>query len=134
MCVFYKQLSTYNPQKTTGHVRKVSTVAHKRNSKQSTNYNQINNHTYDSTERFPKSVWLFAKDSQTPAIHATQKPVALLKELVLTYTNEGDVVLDNCAGSATTGVACIETNRNYICMEKNEDVYALGKARLESIV
>lgn len=79
MCVFYKKQPTYNPQKTSGHIRKVSTASHKRNSKQSTNYNEIKNHTYDSTERFPKSVWLFAKDTQKCALTPTQKPVALVE-------------------------------------------------------
>lgn len=130
ICVFYKKPPVYNPQKTTGHERKVSTAEHKRNSKQSTNYREIENYTYDSTERFPRSVWKFAKDSQKSALHPTQKPVALIEELIKTYTNEGDLILDNCAGSMTTAVAAINTKRKYICMEKDVEIFETGKNRV----
>lgn len=134
MCVFYKKQPTYNPQKTSGHIRKVSTAAHKRNSKQSTNYNEIKNHTYDSTERFPKSVWLFAKDTQKCALTPTQKPVALVEEIIKTYTNEGETVLDSTAGSMTTGIAAIRTSRKCICIENNEEIFNIGKNRIMECV
>ena len=130
MCVFYKKQPTYNPQKTSGHIRKVSTAVHKKNSKQSTNYNEIKNHTYDSTERFPKSVWLFAKDTQKCALTPTQKPMALVEEIIKTYTNEGDIVLDSAAGSMTTGVAAIKTNRKIICIEKDKEIFEVGRNRV----
>ena len=130
MCVFYKRQPTYNPQKTSGHIRKISTAAHKKHSKQSTNYNEIKNHTYDSTERFPKSVWLFAKDTQKCALTPTQKPVALIEEIIKTYTNEGDIVLDSTAGSMTTGVAAIKTNRKVICIEKDKEIFEMGRNRV----
>ena len=114
ICIFYKHLPTYNPQKTTGHTRKVSTAKHKKNCKQSTNYNIVKNFSYDSTERYPKSIWTFAKDTQKSSLHPTQKPVALLEYIIKTYTNENDLVLDNCMGSGSTGVACKNTNRNFI--------------------
>lgn len=112
ICVFYKNLPTYNPQKTTGHKRKVSTVTHKINCKETTDYGKHGLSTYDSTERYPKSVWKFSKDVQHSALHPTQKPLALIEELIKTYTNEGEMILDNCMGSGTTGVACINTNRH----------------------
>lgn len=130
MCVFYKKQPTYNPQKTGGHIRKVSIAAHKRNSKQSTNYNEIKNHTYDSTERFPKSVWLFAKDTQKCALTPTQKPLALLEELVKTYTDEGDFVVDSCMGSNTCGVACKNLNRRYLGIEKDKETYNIAANRM----
>jgi len=130
ICIFYKKPPVYNPQKTTGHERKVSTAKHKRNSKQSTNYREIENYTYDSTERYPRSIWKFAKDSQKSALHPTQKPVALIEELIKTYTNEGDLILDNCAGSMTTAVAAINTKRNYICMEKDKEIFETGRNRI----
>lgn len=130
MCVFYRKQPTYNPQKTSGHIRKVSTAAHKKNSKQSTNYNEIENHTYDSTERFPKSVWLFAKDTQKCALTPTQKPLALLEEIVKTYTNEGDTVLDSCMGSNTTGRACKNLKRRYIGIEKEKDTFNIAVKRM----
>jgi len=66
-------------------------------------------------------------------LHPTQKPVALFEYLIRTYTNEGDLVLDNCAGSGTTGVACINTKRNYILIEKEEKYVKIVRARIKSI-
>lgn len=121
MLVFYKKLPCYNPQKTTGHKRKVSTAKHKRNSKKTTNYGEHGLTTYDSTERYPKSIWKFATDKQKKAYHPTQKPVNLLEELIKTYTNEGYLILDNCIGSGSTAEACINTNRNYIGMDNGKN-------------
>lgn len=130
ICIFYKKPPTYNPQKTTGHVRKVSKAEHKVNCKQSTDYGVSGLTTYDSTERYPKSVWTFAKDIQKSSLHPTQKPVALIEYLIKTYTNEGELVLDSCGGSMTTAIAAINTNRNYICFEKNREIYDVGKNRV----
>lgn len=129
ICIFYKKLPTYHPQKTTGHPRKVSKAEHKTNCKETTDYGEHGLTTYDSTERYPKSVWTFAKDIQKSALHPTQKPVALIEELIKTYTNPGDLVLDSCAGSCTTAVAAMNTNRNYICFEKDKDIFEVGTAR-----
>ena len=132
MMVFYRKLPTYNPQKTTGHEREVSTAKHKRNSKETLNYGSHGVHTYDSTERYPKSVWRFATDKQKSALAPTQKPVLLIEELIKTYSNEGDTILDCTCGSGTTAVACINTNRNYILMEKDEHFYNVAKERIEN--
>ena len=64
--------------------------------------------------------------------HPTQKPVALMEYLIKTYTNEGDTVLDNCAGSFTTAIACLNTNRKYICIEKEEKYFEIGKNRINN--
>ena len=121
--VFYKKLPTYNPQKTTGHKRKVSTAQHKRGSKKTTNYGEHGLTTYDSTERYPKSVLKFATDKQKVALHPTQKPLDLMEYLIATYSNEGETILDNCAGSGTTGLAAKNLNRNYIMIENDENNY-----------
>lgn len=128
--VFYKQLPTYNPQKTTGHPRKVSTAHHKRNSKKTTNYSKHGLTTYDSTERYPKSVWKFATDKQKEALHPTQKPLKLIEELVKTFSNEGDIVLDNCAGSGTLPIACENTNREWIAMENGKNEFKIANQRI----
>ena len=128
--VFYKKPPTYNPQKTTGHERKVSTAKHKRNSKNSSNYGESSATTYDSTERYPRSVQLFSTDKQKSSLHPTQKPVALFEYLIKTYSNEGETVLDNCMGSGTTAVACMNTNRNYIGFELDKDYYELANERI----
>ena len=67
----------------------------------------------------------------TKAIHPTQKPVTLFEYLIKTYTNDGDVVLDNCAGSGTTAIACLNTNRNYILMEKEQKYFDVINERIK---
>lgn len=128
--IFYRKLPTYNPQKTSGHIRKVSSAKHKRNSKKTTNYGEHSLTSYDSDERYPKSVWKFATDKQKSAIHPTQKPLALIEMLVKTYTNVGDMVLDNTAGSLTTNLACIINNRNSIGIEREKEYYDKGLNRI----
>lgn len=133
ICVFYKKLPTYNPQKTIGHTRKVSKVEHKVECKKTTNYSEYDLVTYDSTERYPKSILRFAKDIQKSALHPTQKPVALCEYLVKTYTNENDIVLDNCMGSGSTGIACVNTNRSFIGIELDDIYFSVAKKRLAEV-
>ena len=131
--VFYKNLPTYNPIKTQGHKRKVSSAKHKlaMESIDSEIYNKGQKATdYDSTERFPLSVQIFASDKQKSKLHDTQKPIALIEYFIKTYSNEGDVVLDNTAGSGTLGVACINTNRNYILIEKEIENIEIINSRI----
>jgi len=78
---------------------------------------------------YPRSILEFSREGKT--VHPTQKPVALFEYLIKTYTNEGDIVLDNCAGSGTTGVACINTSRNYILIEKDKKYCEIAKQRIE---
>ena len=66
--------------------------------------------------------------------HPTQKPVALLEYLIKTYTNEGDLVLDNCMGSGSTGVACKNLNRNFIGIELDKNYFEIAKNRIENTV
>ncbi|MGM1044748.1 MAG: DNA-methyltransferase [Bacillota bacterium] len=131
--VFYKNLPIYNPQKTTGHKRKVSAVEHRKNSKMSTNYNAYVPNTYDSTERYPRSVQVFAMDKQKEAYHPTQKPVALFEYLIKTYTDEGDIVLDNCMGSGTTAVAALKNNRKFIGFETESKYIEIANTRIDSL-
>ena len=83
---------------------------------------------YDCTKKYPRSVQYFTRDKNS--VHPTQKPVALFEYLIKTYTNEGDLVLDNCAGSGTTGVACKNTGRDYILIEKERGYIDIIKKRL----
>lgn len=131
--VFYRQLPVYNPQKTSGHKRKTAMNVD-RAIKQSECYGAQEGVThYDSTQRYPRSVLQFSTDKQKSNLHPTQKPVALMEYLIRTYTNEGDIVLDNCMGSGTTGVACINTGRNFIGVEKEANYYEISKKRLISL-
>ena len=126
--VFYKKLPTYNPIKSTGHTRKVAT----KKKDESTNYGEqrFAAISYDSTERYPRSVLKFPSDKQKIKLHPTQKPVALLEYLVNTYTNNGDTVLDNCMGSGSTGIACLNTGRNFVGIEKDQIYYEAAKQRI----
>lgn len=128
--VFYKKLPTYNPQKTTGHERKVSLAAHKNNCSKSTNYGEYQNTSYDSTERYPRSVLVFPTDKQKSQLHPTQKPVDLLRYLIRTYTNEGEVVLDNCMGSGSTAVSAIKENRKFVGFEIEESYIRISEERI----
>jgi DNA modification methylase len=130
--VFYGSLPVFNPQKSFGHPRKVSTAKHRINCAQTSNYgDHLGRITYDSTDRYPTSVLDFPSDKQRSALHPTQKPVVLMEYLIKTYTNEGDTVLDNCMGSGTTGVACLNTNRNFIGIEKDDNYFSIATNRIE---
>lgn len=130
--VFYNNLPTYNPQKTTGHKRKVSTAIHKRNCKESDVYGKVNQKTgYDSTERYPRSVLLFKSDKQKLNLHSTQKPRSLADYFIKTYSNEGDIVLDSCMGSGTYGKSATELNRNFIGIEKDLIEFKKAVARIK---
>lgn len=132
--VFYKKLPKYNPQKTKGHPRKISSIKHKEAmiTLDSPIYNPNQKAThYDSTERYPLSVLVFPSDKQKGSLHPTQKPVDLCEYLINTYTSPGDLVLDNCSGSGTTGLAAKNLNRNYIMIENNLEYYNISKNRVK---
>jgi len=76
---------------------------------------------------YPNNILEFNSED---GLHPTQKPVALLEYLIKTYTNENEVILDNCIGSGTTAIACINTNRNYIGFELNKEYYEIAKNRI----
>jgi site-specific DNA-methyltransferase (adenine-specific) len=123
VCVFSKRQTVYNPQmsegkpyisskgdsgEVTGRVKKIQTK--------------------NKGTRYPRSIIQFKRET---GLHPTQKPVALLEYLIKTYTLEGETVLDNCMGSGSTGVACINTGRNFIGIEKEEKYFEIAKSRIE---
>lgn len=127
--IFYKRQPIYSPIKTGGHKRKTATKRYdltETYGKQ--NFGEL---IYDSTERYPRSVLVFPSDKQTSKLHPTQKPVALMEYLIRTYTNEGMTVLDNCMGSGTTGVACVNTGRSFIGIEMDQGYFDIAKSRIE---
>ncbi|MDM5138471.1 site-specific DNA-methyltransferase [Aeromonas bestiarum] len=129
--VFYRQQPTYNPQMTSGHARKTS----KRKTVNSECYGKALALTeYDSTERYPRSVQFFSSDKQRGSYHATQKPVALMEWLLQSFSNPGDVVLDFCMGSGTTGVGCINTGREFIGMEMDAEIFEVAQARISPLL
>jgi len=135
--VFYNKLPKYNPIKTHGHKRKVSSAeCRSRIIQRNIGADKIYGNEYadkvngyDSTDRFPLSVQVIASDKQKLAIHKTQKPEALLDYFIRTYTDEGDVVLDPVRGSNTTGVVCDRLNRLYIGIESDPIIFEDGLKR-----
>ena len=86
---------------------------------------------YTYTHKNPTTILEFSNAVQKNKVHPTQKPVALLEYLIQTYTNEGEMVLDNCMGSGSTGVACVNTKRRFIGMELDEKYFNIAKERIE---
>ncbi|MEO9648840.1 MAG: site-specific DNA-methyltransferase [Roseobacter sp.] len=129
--VFYKKLPTYNPEKTTGHNRKSSVK--RRDKSEIYGSQQFTELPYDSTERFPRSVQIFASDKQKLKLHPTQKPVDLCRFLIRTYTHPGDTVLDSCMGSGTTGAAALLEGRNFIGIENDPVIFEIAESRLRSL-
>jgi DNA modification methylase len=129
--VFYDRQPTYNPIKTSGHVRK--TAVKRQDLTPVYGAQDFDPLPYDSTERFPRSVLVFPSDKQRQALHPTQKPVALCDYLIRTYTNEGDTVLDNCFGSGTTGVAAVQAGRKFVGVEKEIEYFEIGCQRIAAI-
>ena len=115
VCVFYREVPTYNPQKTSGH-KPVNSfyTRHSGGNYGSADAVRIGG---GSTERFPRTVIRFSSDKQTRGGHSTQKPLSLLRYLIRTYSNPGDTVLDFCMGSGSTAEAAISEGRAFIGIE-----------------
>ena len=125
--VFYKSKPTYNPQMMQGKPYK------KTGDYSSKIYgtDKVKKHGKNNGERYPFNILQYkGDDKKNGFLHPTQKPIALLEYLIKTYTNEGDVVLDNCMGSGSTGVACVNTNRDFIGIELDKDYFNIAKQRI----
>src|SRR5699024_3384356 len=121
--VFYKKLPTYNPQMTKG------TPYTQKSGRASSNYNpQERVTTVNEGYRYPLTVQKFKSEK---GLHPTQKPVELFEYLIKTYTNDGETVMDNCMGSGTTAIACMNTNRNFIGFELDKKYFELANDRIE---
>ncbi|MFS0855276.1 DNA-methyltransferase [Paenibacillus taichungensis] len=136
--VFYKKLPTYNPQKSI--VPEEKRDKRKKYNTYSTNDGGVYNDSKgmevrvkkDDGTRYPRSVIQFNNKKEV-GYHPTQKPVALFEYLIKTYTNEGDLVLDNCMGSGTTAVAALENNRKFIGFETEPKYIEVANKRIESL-
>lgn len=133
IAVFYKKTPIYNPQFTEGK------PTHSKGTK-FLDKNQVNNNygkftpvdkTSGETRKYPTSILKFQKPHPSVALHRTEKSIPLLEWLIKTYTNSGDVVLDSCAGSMTLAFAAINTKRNYICFEKDREIFNKGSQRVK---
>ena len=132
--IFYKNQCTYNPQmvKYDGPKRgnkvkngKLGKLVDDNNDKKVFEYN-------DTGFRYPTQVWKFKRDILTSNIHPTQKPIALYEELIKTYSNPGDLLLDNCSGSGTIAIAALNTGRHFIGFETNVNYYNESLKRIDN--
>lgn len=127
--IFYSSPPTYNAQMTAGEPY-IAT-----GSMNSKNYGaQKKTTTICDGKRYPRNLLNIPADERGTVgrLHPTQKPVALMEYLIKTYTNEGETVLDNCMGSGTAGVACINTKRAFIGIEKDEKYFAIAQNRINN--
>lgn len=126
--VFYKHLPTYNPQ---GLIKLDKPLVLDSKNHKYNGYNDNSQKTWEcKNTNYPTDMLRYDRDKAKGSLHPTQKPVALLEYLIKTYTNEGDTVLDNCMGSGSTGVACKNTNRDFIGMELDKNYYEIACNRL----
>lgn len=130
VCVFIKGSSFYYPIKTEDHVPTQSA----KGSSKGKLWHGENKRNYEGgqTDRFPTQFLEIKADDPKKRIHPTQKPVALFEYLIKTYSNEGDLILDNCAGSGTTAIAAENLNRRWICIEKEEEYYKKAVERVKN--
>ena len=133
--VFYKKCPIYNPQFWEGIPLHGMGTKYKEGNLGNNNYGKYASHTNPSanregdTKKYPRQVLEFKRPH--PPIFPTQKPVDLCEYLIKTYTNENDIVLDNCMGSGSTGIAALNTNRKFIGIELDENYFNIAKKRIE---
>ena len=131
--IFYSKQPTYNPQmgKYEGKKR-TNKVKDGKMGKLIDNANKKVMAYNDTGWRYPTQVLRYKRDILTSNLHPTQKPVALMEYLIKTYTQEGETVLDFTMGSGTTGVACKNTNRNFIGIELDKTYFNIAKERIDN--
>lgn len=138
--VFYNKQPIYNPQKTQDHSPVNSFTRYLETQNKTEVYGKMKNDFSGggNTDRYPRSVLRFPSDKQknklNGTISPTQKPLALCKYFIQTYTNPGALVLDNCMGSFTTAIACVETGRHFIGFENDAKEFARGQKRLNDLL
>lgn len=127
--IFYKKLPTYNPQMTYGHSPVHNYTKH---TTDGSNYGktQVGISGGGSTKRYPRDVLQFKWDTQKSCLHPTQKPMKCCEYFIKTYTNEGDIVLDNCMGSGTSGVVAKKLHRKFIGIELEDEYFNIAKNRI----
>lgn len=124
--------STYNPQMEERANKGKAVFGGERTSK--THKGQIYKYAedYDSTKTYPRSVIKINRDTLSSSLHPTQKPIQLLEFLIRNYSNPSDIILDNTMGSGTTCIAAINTDRNYIGIEKDPEIFKIAQTRIEN--
>lgn len=130
--VFYKKLPTYNPQMTEGHEPSNTFTKKIEVQNKSTIYNNATREIKGGgkTDRYPRSVQVFASDKQKSNLHECQKPEEMCDYFIRTYSNEGDVILDNSCGSGTMGFVAKKLKRNFIMMDNVKEIFEVACKRL----
>lgn len=134
--VFYNRLGVYNPQMSIGKPSHNQGEKFKTKEVTNQNYGKVKPVETDTITnlKYPKSIISYQKPHPSKAVHRTEKSIELLEWLIKTYSNEGDLILDNTAGSFTTPMACLGTNRKFIGIEKDEHYFNVGKKRIEDYI
>lgn len=133
VCIFYKKPPVYNPQKVLGSMNHSTGKNKERGNSNYNKHNFVDNREKLGEWKHPTSILRFQKPHPSITLHPTQNPVELCEWLIKSYTNEGDIVLDSCAGSGSTCVAAINTKRNYIAMELEEKYYEIIQKRVSGL-
>ena len=132
ICVFYKSQCTYNPQMIKYDGKPRTNKVKNGKLGQLTDQQEKKVIEYiDNGWRYPTQVWKYQRDCLKSNLHPTQKPILLLENLINTFSNENDLVLDSCMGSGSTGVACLNTNRKFIGIESDKNYFNVAKDRIE---
>ena len=134
ICVFYKKSPTYNPQKSKGKPCHSKGKPKENKNNNYGSFNFVDNSKELGDMKHPTSIITVSKPHPSKMVHPTQKPVDLLECLIKTYTNEGELVLDNCMGAGSTGVACQNTGRKFIGIELDDKYFEISKSRLNEAV
>ena len=134
IAIFYKKQPKYKPQMGKGkplHAKGNIKLEKIKKNNVYDNFHATPDLRKGSTEKYPTSILKFQKLHSSQMVYPTEKPIELLEYLIKTYTDENDLILDNCMGSGTTGLACKNTNRNFIGIEIDEKAFEIAKKRLE---
>ena len=133
IAIFYNKPPTYNPQKVLGKKNHTKGKVKQNKNNNYGKHNFVDNSDELGNMKHPKSILTFTRPHSSVMKHPTEKPVEVCEWLIKSYTNEGDVVLDNCMGSGTTGVACENTNREFIGMELDKEYFEEAIKRIKNI-
>ena len=137
IAIFYKNLPTYNPQMTAGkplHSKGKSYLSKEHKNQNYGKFAQIEDERQGSTDKYPKSILRFPKPHPSVSQHRTEKSIECNEWLIKTFTNPGELVLDNCCGSGTTGIACENAGRDFILIDNDPACIDTANERLRRVI
>ena len=131
--IFYKKQPTYNPQKFKGQANHSKGTSQKNTNNNYGKFEIVDNREELGDMKHPRSIWSFQKPHPSKMVHPTEKSLECVECLIKTYTNEGDIVLDNTMGSGTTCLGALNTNRYYVGIEKDEQYFEIAVKKIEGV-